>query len=131
MIEQSKDKRNCRGRRRTGKCSGARRIERKRRKRNLLEASRIYHAGPALRLLWAYLRGFIFFSAVFISSWQMIWYPSLAIPLGSYTLVSGLLVGLIELPICFACCGPCNKLAGYMRVVMGYWVVRGVLYAGA
>ena len=71
-----------------------------------------------------------FLAAVGISVWQMIWYPSFALPLGSYTLVCGLIVGLIELPICFACCKPCKTLAGYLRIVMGYWVVRGVLYAG-
>lgn len=72
-----------------------------------------------------------FLSAVFVSCWQMIYYPTYTIQLGSYTLVAGLFVGLIELPVCFSCCGPCKKLAGYLRVVTGYWAVRGVLYAGA
>lgn len=52
-------------------------------------------------------------AAVIVSAWQLVTYFNSSVPLGAYTIVSGLFVGLIELPVCWCELG---RLAGVVRL---------------
>lgn len=56
--------------------------------------------------------------------------PGAELSLIAYSFAAGVLALSTELPSCFLCCTPCKVVAMILRVVMGYWVVRAVFYAG-
>lgn len=70
--------------------------------------------------------------AICIALWKAFTLPpGDAISLTSFSFAAGVLAALIELPGCFVCCKPCKFVASILRVVTGYWIVRGILYVGA
>ena len=69
-------------------------------------------------------------AAVIISTWQLFTFYKQSSSLGAYTIVAGIFVGLIELPVCCSCFAWCKILAKILRVVTGYWAVRAVIFGG-
>jgi hypothetical protein len=66
-----------------------------------------------------------------MASWQLFVNVAMSFPLASYLIAVAIVCGIIEMPSCCGCFKWCEILAKGLRVVFGYWVVRGIFYVGA